>query len=163
MSTLSSESKFIFYKWLGSLWEGLLLFSLKVVSNSLQHHQLQHARLPGPWLSPRASSNSCPLSQWCHPTISSSVIPFSSCLQSFPASGSFPMSQLFAQVVKVLELQLQYQSFQWIFRTGFLKDWLAWSPCSPRDSQESSPAPQFESVHSSVLSLHIHTWLLEKP
>ena len=65
-----------------------------VVSNSLQPHGLQHARLLCPSLSPQVCSNSCPLSQWCHPTISSSVIPFSSHLQPFPASGSFPMSQL---------------------------------------------------------------------
>ena len=73
----------------------LLLFSHSVVSDSLLPHGLQHARFPCPSPSPRACSNSCPLSQWCHPTVSSSVIPFSSCLQSFPASGSFPMSQLF--------------------------------------------------------------------
>ena len=66
------------------------------MSNSLQPHGLQHARLPCPSLSPGECSNSCPLSWWCHPTISSSVIPFSSCLQSFPASRSFPMSWLFA-------------------------------------------------------------------
>ena len=66
------------------------------MSDSLLPHGLQHARLPCPLLSPRVYSNSHPLSQWCHPTISSSVIPFFSCLQSFPASGSFPMSQLFA-------------------------------------------------------------------
>ena len=66
------------------------------MSNSWQPHGLQHARLPCPSLSPRACSNSRPLSQWCHPTISSFVIPLSSCLQSFPASGSFPMSQLIA-------------------------------------------------------------------
>ena len=65
------------------------------MSNSLQPHGLQHARIPCPSLSPRVFSNSCPLSRWCHPTISSSVIPFFSHLQSFPASGSFPMSQLF--------------------------------------------------------------------
>ena len=63
---------------------------------------------------------SCPLCQWCHPTISSSVVPFFSCPQSFPASGSFPMSQLFASGGKVLELQLQHQCFQWIFRTDLL-------------------------------------------
>ena len=73
----------------------LLLFNCSVVSNSLQPHGLQQARLPCPSPSPRACSNSCSLSWWCHPTLSSSVIPFSSCLQSFPASGSFPMSQLF--------------------------------------------------------------------
>ena len=66
------------------------------MSNSLRLHGLQHARLPCPSPTPRACSNSCPLSQWCHPTNSSSVILFSSCLQSFPASGSLPMSQLFA-------------------------------------------------------------------
>ena len=66
------------------------------MSDSLWPHGLQHARLPCPSPTPRACSNSCPLSQWCHPTISSSVVPFSSCLQSFPASGSFPMSQLFS-------------------------------------------------------------------
>ena len=63
------------------------------MSNSLWPYGLQHARLPCPLPYPRVCSNSCPLSQWCHPTISSSAIPFSSCLQSFPASGSFPMSQ----------------------------------------------------------------------
>ena len=72
------------------------MFSHSVMSNSLQPHGLQHARLPCPSLSPGARSNSCPLSRWCHPTLSSSVVPFSSCLQSFPASGSFPMSWLFA-------------------------------------------------------------------
>ena len=72
-----------------------LLFSHKVVSNSLRPHGLQHARPPCPSLSPGVCSNSCPLSRWCHPTISSSVIPFSSCLPSFPASRSFPMSWLF--------------------------------------------------------------------
>ena len=63
---------------------------------TLQPHGLQHSRLPCPSPTPRAYSNSCPLSQWCHPTISSSVAPFSSCPQSFPASGSFPKSWLFA-------------------------------------------------------------------
>ena len=71
-------------------------FSHSVVSDSLWLHGLQHASPPCPSLTPRVYPNSCPLSQWCHPTISSSVIPFSSCLQSFPTSGSFPMSQLFA-------------------------------------------------------------------
>ena len=67
-----------------------------VMCNSLQPHGLQHTRLPCPSPIPRACSNSCPSSRWCHPTISSSVIPFSSCLQSFPASGSFQMSQFLA-------------------------------------------------------------------
>ena len=65
------------------------------MSDSLWPHGMQHARLPCPSPTPRACSNSCPCGQWCHPPISSSVIPFSSCLQSFPASGSFPMSKFF--------------------------------------------------------------------
>ena len=75
---------------------GMVQFSRSVVSNSLQPHGLRHARLPCPSPTPGAYSNSCLLCQWYHPTISSSVVPFSSCLQSFPASGSFPMSQLIA-------------------------------------------------------------------
>ena len=71
-------------------------FSRSIVSDSLPPHELQHARLPCPSPTPGASLNSCPLSQWCHPAISSSVVPFSSCPRSFPASGSFQMSQLFA-------------------------------------------------------------------
>ena len=71
-------------------------FSHSVMSDFLWPHGLQHARLPCPSPTPRACSNSCPLSRWCHPTISSSVVPFSSCLQSFPGSGSFPMRQFFA-------------------------------------------------------------------
>ena len=87
------------------------------------------------------------------PSISSSVAPFSSCFLSFSVSGSFQWISSFHQVAKVLELQLQHQSFQWIFRVDFLQDWLVWSPCSTRGSQESSPTPQFESINSSALSL----------
>ena len=106
-----------------------------------------------PSLFPGVCSNLCPFNQWCHPTISSSVIPFSSRLQSFPASGSFPMSLLFASGGQVLEIQLQHQSFQWIFSIDFLQVGLVWSSCSPRDTQESSPAPQFKSISSLALSL----------
>ena len=95
------------------------------MSNSLQPHGLQHARLPCPSPTIGVYSNSYPLSWWCLPTISSSVVPFSSHLQSFPASGSFPMSQFFHQVAKVLEFQLQHQSFQWISGLiSFRMDWL---------------------------------------
>ena len=73
-------------------------FSSSVVSDSLRPHELQHARPPCPSPTPGVHPNPCPLSWWCHPTISSSVVPFSSCPQSFPASGSFQMSQLFASV-----------------------------------------------------------------
>ena len=140
-------------------------YNFSVMSNSLWPHGLQHERLP--CLSPTlgACSNSCPLNRWCHPITSSSAMPFSSCLQPFPASGSSQMSQFFASGGQVLELQLQHQSFQWIFRTDFLWDWWVWSPCSPGNSQESSPTPQFKSINSLALSFlygpkfHIHTWL----
>ena len=128
-------------------------FSRSVVSYSLQPHGLQHARLPCPSSTSRAYSNSCPSNRWCHSTISSSVIPFFSCLQSFPASGSFPISSSH-QVANVLELQVQHQSFQWIFRTDFLEDWLVESPCCPRGSQEFSPTPQFKSINSALSFLY---------
>ena len=80
----------------GSHFLWFLLFSRSVMSDSLRPHGMQHSRLPCPSPSPRVCSNSRSLSQWCHPTISSSVIPFSSCLQSFLASGPFPMSWLFS-------------------------------------------------------------------
>ena len=97
----------------------LLLFSCSVVSNALWPRGLQHARPPCPSPTPGACSNSCPLSRRCHPTISSSVVPFSSRLQSFPASGTFPMSQLFTSDDQILEFQLQHQSFQQVFRVDF--------------------------------------------
>ena len=97
------------------------------------------------------TQNSCPLSGWCHPTISSSVVPFSR-LQSFLASVSFKWVSSLHQVAKVLEFQLQHQSFQQIFRTDFLLGWTGWISLHPRDSQESSPTPHFKIIHSSVLS-----------
>ena len=136
-------------------------FSRSVVFNSLRPHGLQHARLPYPSLIPGACSNSCPSSWWCHPTISPSIILFSIPLQSFPASGSFlPESVLRIRWPKYWEFQLQHQSFQWTLRTDFLKrnlkvhlkDALVGSPCSPMDSQESSPTPQLKSINSWVLS-----------
>ena len=126
------------------------------MSNSLQPHGLQHPRLLCLSLSPGVCS--FPLNQRRHPTISSSVAFFSFCLQSFPASGSFPVTQLFTSVARVLEFQLQCQSFQWLFRTDSPSDGLVGSPYSPRDSQESSPAPQFKSINSLALSfLHSPT------
>ena len=79
-----------------SQWYSSVQFSCSVMSNSLQPHELQHARPPCPSPTPRVHSNSCPSSWWCHPAISSSVVPFSSCPQSLPASESFPKSQLFS-------------------------------------------------------------------
>ena len=131
----------------------LLWFSRSVVSNSLQPHELQRTRLPCPSPSPEACLNSRPLSQRCHPTISSSVAPFSSCPQSFPVSGSFPMSQLFTSDGQ------GYWSFNFSIRPSneylglisFRIDWL--DLLAVQDSQESSPTPQFKSINSLVLSL----------
>ena len=112
------------------IWELFWVqFSRSVVSNSLWPHGLQHARPPCPSPIPRVYSNSCPPSQWCHPTISSSVFHFSSCLESFPVS--------------VLPVNIQ----DW-FPLGFT----LLTPCSPRDSPESSPTLQFKSINSSALS-----------
>ena len=128
-------------------------FSRSVVSDTLQPHGLQDARLPCPSSNPGAHSNSCLSSQWCHPTMSSSVIPFASCLQSFSASESFLMSQFFASGGQSIGTSASAPVLQWIFRVDFLQDWLVWSPCSLGDSSESSPAPQFKSISYSVLSL----------
>ena len=95
-------------------------FSCSVASISLRPHGLQHTRLPCPCPTPGACANSCPSSWLCHPTISSSVIPFSSCLQSFPASGLFQSVSSLHQLASVLEFLPQHQSFQWIFKTDFL-------------------------------------------
>ena len=118
-------------------------FSRSVVPNSSWPHGLQHARPPCPSPTCRTYSNLCPSSQWCHPTISSSVIPFSSCLQPFPASGFFPMSQFFAsggQSIRTsASASVLLMNIQDWFSLG-----LVWSPCSPRDSQEFSPTPQLK-------------------
>ena len=119
-------------------------FSCSVVSDSLGPHEPQHARPPCPSPTPGVQPNPCPLCWWCHPTISSSVVPFSSCPQSFPASGSFQMSQLSAS---------GGQSIRVSGSTSVLPmNTQDWSPCSPRDSQESSPTPQFKSINSLALS-----------
>ena len=126
--------------------------SHSIVSNSLQSHGLQHARPRCPSPTPGVYSDSCPLSWWYHRTISSSVVPFSSRLQSFPHQGLFKWVSSSHQVNKILEFQLQPQSFQWIFRIDFLYDGLVESPCSPRDSQESSLTPRFKGISSSTFN-----------
>ena len=123
-----------------------------VIFDSLWPHGLQHARLPCPSPTPEACSNSYPSSQWCHPAISSSVVPSSSCPQSLPASGSFQMSQFFTSGGPSVGASASVLPM-----TDLLEDWLVWSPCSPRDCRESS-TPQFKSISSSVLSfLHSPT------
>ena len=96
------------------------------VSDSLRPHRLQHARLPCPSPTPRVYSNSCPLSQWCHSTISSSVIPLSSCLQSFPASGSFPMSQFFASGGQSIRASASASVLPMNIQDWFPLEWTDW-------------------------------------
>ena len=127
-------------------------FCHSVMSDSLRPHERQHTRPPCLSPTPGGYPNSWPLSQCCHLSISSSVIPFSSRLQSFPTSGFFIWVSSSHQVAKILEFQLQHQSLQWTPRTDFFYE-LDGSPCSPRDSQESSPTPQFKSISSSALSI----------
>ena len=105
-------------------------------------HGLQHARPPCPSSTPGVYSNSCPLSQWCHPTISSSVILFSSCLQSFPASLSFPMSWFFTSGGQRIGAAVSTPVLPMNIQDWFPLGWTGWISSSPRDSQESSATPQ---------------------
>ena len=127
-------------------------FSHSVISDSWWPHGLQHTRLPCPSPTPRACSNSCPSSWWCHPTISSSVIPFSSCLQSFQASGSFPMSQFFPWCGQSIGASASASVPPINIQDWFPLGFTGWISCSSRDSQGSSPTPQFKSNNSLVLS-----------
>ena len=108
------------------------------MSGSLWSHGLQHDWLPYPSSSPRICSKSCPLSEWCSLTISSSVVPFSFCLQSFSESESFPMSQLFASGAQSMGASASAIVLPMNNQVDFLLDWLVWSSCCPGDSQESS-------------------------
>ena len=146
-----------------------LLFSRFVVSNYLWPCGLQHARIPCPSPSPGAYSNSCPLSQWCHPNISSYIIPCPSCLQSFPALGSFPMSQFFASGGQSIGASASASVFPmniqcWfslgltvlisLLSKGFL---IVFSNTTVGKHQCFSAQPSLWS------NSNIHTWLLEKP
>ena len=131
-------------------------FSHSVMSDSLWPHEPQHTR-PSP--TPRVYPNSCPLSQWCHPAISSSTAPFSSCSQSFPALTSFQMSQLFTSGGQSIGVSASASVLPMNTQDWSPLRWTGWiSLQSPGDSQESSPTPQFKSINSSVLSfLHSPT------
>ena len=121
---------------------------------TLWTHELQHARPPCSSPTPSIHSDTRPSSQWCHPAISSSVVPFSSCPQSRSKHQSlFQLVNPSHEVAKVPEFQLQHHSLQRNPRADLLQNGLVGSPCSPRDSQESSPTPHFKSINSSVLSL----------
>ena len=140
-----------------------------VISDILQPHELQHTRLPWPTLSPRVCSNSCPLNRWCHPTILSSGVPFFSCPQSLPASGSSNELSLCIKWPKYWSFMLQHPSFQMITwglfplgLTGLIS--LLSKVLSTVFSSTKFRKHQFFSAHTSLWSnFHICTWLLEKP
>ena len=144
-------------------------FSRSVVSNSLRPHEPQHARPPCPSPTPRVYPISCPLSQWCHPTISSSAVLFSSCPQSFPASGSFQMSQLFTSggqsigvSASTLVPPMNTQDWSPLGWTGL--DLLAVQGTLKSLLNTTVQKHQFFSDQlSSQSNSHIHIWLLEKP
>ena len=138
------------------------------MSDSLRSHGLQHARPPCPSPTPGVYSNSCPLSQLCHTTISSSVIPFSSRSQSFPASGSFPMSQLFASGGQSIGVSASASVFPMNTQDWFPLGWTGWISLLSKGLSRvfSNTTVQKHQFYSAQLSLesscHIHTWLLEK-
>ena len=144
-------------------------FSCSVMSNSLRPHELQHTRPPCPSPTPGIYPNPCPLSRQCHPAISSSVVNFSSCPQSLPASGSFPMSQLFASGgqstgVSALASVLPMNTQDWSSL-----GWTGWTSLQSKGLSRvfSNTTVQkhlfFNSQLSSQSNSHIHTWPLEKP
>ena len=130
------------------------------MANSLWSHGLQHTRLPWPSPSPGACSNLGPSSQWCPPTISSSDSSEKHLILLLLLPSIFPSIRVFSNQSalpirwpKYWSFSFSISFFQWIFRIDFLQDWLVWSPCCPKDSQESSPAPPFRSINSLVFSL----------
>ena len=143
--------------------------SVTVMSDSLRPHELQHTRPPCPSPTPGAYPNSCPLSRWCHPTISSSVAPFSFCPQSFPASGTFPMSQLLASGGQSIGA-----SASSLVLPRSIKDWFplgltSWISLQSKGlsrvfTNTTIQKHQFSGVQLSLWSnSHINIWLLEKP
>ena len=126
-------------------------FSQSVMSYSLWPHGLQHTRPPCPSPIPRVYVNSCPLSRWCHPTISSFVVPFSSRLQSFPSSGSFPVSQFFASGGQSIVVSASTSVLPMNIQDWFPLGWTDWISLQSK-GQECSPSPQFKSISSSALS-----------
>ena len=144
-------------------------FSHSVVSDSLRPHGLQHARPPYPSPTPKVYSNSCPLSWWCHPTISSSVVPFSSYLQSLPASESFPVSQFFATGGQSIGVSASASVLSVNILDRFPSGLTSWFSLQSKGLSRvfSNTTVQKHQFFGAQLSLesnsHIHTWLLEKP
>ena len=144
-------------------------FSHSVVSDSLQPHELQHSRPPCMSPTPSVSSNSCPSSRWCHPAISSTVIPFSSCLQSLPASGSFPNSQLFAWVGQSIGVSALASFLPKNTQSWSPSEWTGWISLQSKGlsrvfSNTTLQKHQFFGAQlSSQSNFNIRTWPLEKP
>ena len=144
-------------------------FSHSVVSDSLWPHESQHARPPCPSPTPGVYPNPCPLSRWCHPAISSSVVPFSSCLQSLPASGSFPVGQLFIWGGQVIGVSASASVLPMNTNDWSPLGWTGWISLQSKGLSRvfSSTTVQKHQFFGAQLSLqsnsHIHTWLLEKP
>ena len=144
-------------------------FSHSVVSNSLRPHKSQHARPPCPSPTPRVYSNSCSLSQWCHPAISSSVVPFSSCPQSLQESGSFPMSQLFTSGGQSIAVSASASVLPMNTQDWSPLGWIGWISLLSKGlsrffSNTTVQKHQFFGTQlSSQSNSHIHTWALEKP
>ena len=143
--------------------------SRSVVSDSLRPHESQHTRPPCPSPSPRVYSNPCPLSQWCHPTISFSVIPFSSCPQSLPASGSLPMSQLFTWGGQSIGVSASASVLPMNIHDWSPLGWTGWISLQSKGLSRvfSNTIVRKHQFFGTQLSLqfnsHIHTWPLEKP
>ena len=139
------------------------------VSNSLRPHELQHARPACPSPTPRVYSNSCPSCQWCHPIISSSVIPFSSCLLSFPASGYFQISQFFASGAQIIGVSASASVLSMHIQDWFFLRWTGWISLQSKGlsrvfSNTTVQKHQFFSTQSSSQpNSHIHIWLWDKP
>ena len=140
-----------------------------VMSDSLQPQGLQHTRPPCPSPTPGVYSNSCPLSWWCHPTILSSVVPFVSCPQSFPASGSFQMGQFFISGGQSIAVSASTSVLPMNIQDWFPLGWASWISLQSKGLSRvfSNTAVQkyqfFSTQLSSQSNSHIHTWLLEKP
>ena len=137
--------------------------SHSVVSNSLRPHGLQHARPPCPSPTPEVYSNSCPLSRWCHPTISSSVVPFFSHLQSFPAPGSFLVSQFFTSGGQSIGVSASTSVLPMNIQDWFPLGWTGWISLQSKGLSRVFSTPQFKRIDSSVLSFLYSPTLTSTP
>ena len=152
-----------------STWFSSVQFKYSVVPDSLLPNELQHARPPCPSQTPRVHPNSCPLSRWCHPTISASVIPFSSCPQSFPTSGSFPISQLTVSGGQSIGVSASRSALPMNTQDWSPLGWTGWISLQSKGlsrvfyNTTVQKHQFFRAQLSSQSNSHVHTWPLEKP